>query len=437
MKKSNNKNSRRKFIQQSSLAMASFTIVPRYVLGGTNITPPSDKINIGFIGTGKQSGGLASNFLKIDEIQVVAASDVFESKVDAFQKKVNDHYAEAAGTVKYKGCDTYENYKKLLKRKDIDAVIIATPDHWHAINIIDSIKAGKDVYCEKPLTHNILEGRAVVNATKKYNKVLQTGSMQRSWPAFRDACEMVRSGHIGEIKRVLVNVGDPAVPYDLPTEPTPKDLNWDMWLGPAPELGYNYRLAPTLDGNFFPDWRDYEELGGGIISDWGAHMFDIAQWGLGMDDTGPIAIIPPKNPRAVRGLKFIYQNGVEMFHEDFGRGFGVRFEGSTGVIDVSRQYLESLPTGLIRSKMDDDKVTLYRNENHYQDWIDCIKSRKDPICPAEIGHRSASICHLANIAYDLHRPLKWDPKKEVFDNDEEANKMRGRTYREKYQLPVV
>ncbi|XOV93904.1 MAG: Gfo/Idh/MocA family protein [Bacteroidota bacterium] len=436
MKKSNKKNTRRNFIKQSSFALASFSIVPRYVLGGTGVTAPSDKITLGFIGTGKQSGGLRNNFIKMDNVQIVAASDVFESKVKNFQQKVNDHYAAEASTTKYKGCDVYEDYHKLLKRKDIDAVVIATPDHWHAANIIDAVKAGKDVYCEKPLTHNIFEGRAVVNATKKYNKVLQTGSMQRSWPSFRDACEMVQSGHIGDVKRVLVNVGDPAVPYNLPTEPTPKDLNWDMWLGPAPVLGYNYRLAPTLDGDFFPDWRDYEELGGGIIADWGAHMFDIAQWGLGMDDSGPVEIIPPKDRSAVRGLKFVYANGIEMFHEDFGRGFGVRFEGTTGVIDISRQYLESLPTALIRSKMEDDKVKLYRNESHYHDWIECIQSRKDPICPAEVGHRSASICHLANIGYDLGRPLKWDPAKEEFD-DAEANKMRGRSYREGYELPVV
>lgn len=431
MKKSN---TRRKFLKQSAGTIAAFTIVPRFVLGGNGYTPPSDKITIGFIGTGKQSKGLGKRIMPFSDIQVIAACDVDQQKLENFQQKTNTHYAEQKEQSDYKSCIIFDEYEELLNLKDIDAVIIATPDHWHAKMSIDAMKAGKDVYCEKPLAHTVEEGRAMVKASERYDKILQTGSMQRSWDKFRHAVELVRNGYLGDIKTVKVNVGDPALKDDLPKEATPKHLNWERWLGAAPQTGYHPILSPPIENDTWAKWRDYREYGGGILCDWGAHMFDIAQWGLGMDDTGPIAYIPPSDPNAKRGMKYIYKNGIEMYHEDFGRGWAVQFNGTEGKIEVSRAFLESDIEGLVDREIGETEQRVYFSDNHYRDWIDSIKSRKQPICPAEVGHRTSSICNISNIAYQLGRPLKWNPKKEKFKGDKEANQMRGKEYRAGYEL---
>ena len=193
-------------------------------------------------------------------------------------------------------------------------------------------------------------------------------------------------------------------------------------------------LAPVYNAKPWPMWRNYKEFGGGILADWGAHMFDIAQWGLGMDETGPVTYIPPGDPKAVRGLKMIYANGVEMFHDDFGRGWAVRFIGSEGSLDISREFLDSKPEHIAKIRIKDTDVRLYHSDNHYQDWIDAIKKRSTPVAGVETGHRSASICNIANIAYWLHRTLEWDPVKEKFTADAEANKLRTRKYRKPYTL---
>ena len=231
-----------------------------------------------------------------------------------------------------------------------------------------------------------------------------------------------------------VNVGDPARTYDLPAEEIPEGLDWDRWIGPAPMSTYNNVLAPTADNDFWPKWRDYKEFGGGILCDWGAHMFDIAQWGLGMDRTGPVEWIPPSEPGAVRGLKMVYENGIEMYHEDFGRGWAVQFNGTKGKIEVSRQFLDSDPANIVDQEIGENEKRLYLSDDHYQDWIDCIKSRKDPICDVETGHRSASVCNLANIAYQLRTPLTWDPVKEKFKGNKDANKLLGKDYRKPYKI---
>ncbi|ADV49742.1 oxidoreductase domain protein [Cellulophaga algicola DSM 14237] len=422
--------SRRGFITKTALAAGAISILPRHVFGRGFIAP-SDKMNLGFIGLGKQSQGLAKNFIGNTTAQVVAASDVWSTKNQWFKGHVEKLYAEKRNVSAYNGISTYLNYKELLERSDIDGVVIATPDHWHAIQAIDAMKSGKDVYCEKPLTHTIEEGIALVKTTKKTGQILQTGSMQRSWDSFRKACELIRNGHLGDIQKVLVNVGDPAVPYNLKAEAMPSEVNWNSWCGPAPMLAYNHRLAPSRnDVDFWPDWRLYEEVGGGILCDWGAHMFDIVQWALDMDSSGPVKYIPPTDRNAVRGLKMYYENGIEMIHEDFGRGWGVRFIGSEGTMDVSRSYLETTPENLLTADLSNAKVKLYNSKgNHLQDWVNATKTRTQPICGVETGHRSATVCNIANIAYNLGRPLEWDPKKEKFMGDSDANKMRGRKER--------
>lgn len=432
-----NNNSRRTFLKQATAVAAGITIVPSYVLGKNGAIPPSDRITLGFVGCGKQSGGLGRRLMKETEgVQMVAACDVNASKAARFQKMVNTHYAETTNQTDYKGCEVYKDYEAMLQRPDIDGIVVVTPDHWHAIIAIAAMKAGKDVYCEKPMAHTVEEGRKMVDAARKYDRVFQTGSMQRSWERFRHGVELVRNGYIGDIKTVKVNVGNPAITCDLETETKPTDLNWDKWLGPASVRGYNHLLAPNIEQEkgFWPKWRDYAEFGNGILSDWGAHMFDIAQWGLDMDHTGPIEWIPPSDPKATRGLKMIYENGIEMIHEDFDRGWAVQFNGTKGKIEVSRSFLDSDIEGLVDRKIGENEKRVYFSDNHYQDWISAIRNRTKPICDVEIGHRSASICNIANIAYQLQRPLTWNPVKEKFKGDRVANKMRGKDYRKPYKL---
>ena len=425
---------RRKFVKSTLVTGSLFSIVPRKVLG-KGFIPPSDEITLGFIGLGKQTRGLANRFIEGTDTRILAGSDVFMSKQSWFREMVQKKYAEKSDKIKYEGIDTYTVYEALLERKDIDAVIVATPDHWHAIPTIKAMEAGKDVYCEKPLSHTVKEGRMMADAAEKYGRVLQTGSMQRSWENFRKACELVRNGYVGKITKVLVNVGDPAKPCDLEPEKMPGGLDWDRWCGPGPARAYHHTLAPSgVDTKFWPQWRQYKEYGGGILCDWGAHMFDIAQWGLGMDHTGPIKFIPPTDPKASRGLKMIYANGVEMIHEDFGRGWGVRFIGSEGTLDISRKYLDSKPETIVTATIKDSETHLYKSENHYIDWLDAIKKRSKPICNVEIGHRSASICNLANIAYEMRKPLDWDPVKEKFKSGGKANKLRTKKYRKPYKV---
>ncbi|MBD1262521.1 Gfo/Idh/MocA family oxidoreductase [Maribacter polysiphoniae] len=423
--------SRRKFLTNTALTVGAISIVPRHVLGRGFIAP-NDKINLGFIGLGKQTNGLAKQFVTNTSAQIVAGCDVWTTKTAAFQKHVGELYSVERKRNDYKGITSYADYNELLSRKDIDAVVIATPDHWHAIQAMDAMHAGKDVYCEKPLTHRITEGMELVQTTKKTGKILQTGSMQRSWDDFRRACELVRNGYLGKITKILVNVGDPAVPYNMKEEPIPEELDWNGWCGPAPLLPYNHRLAPSRnDVDFWPDFRLFREVGGGILCDWGAHMFDIAQWALGMDHSGPVRYIPPSDKSLVRGLRMFYANGVEMVHEDFGRGWGVRFIGSEGTMDISRSYFETNPEHIKTAMPKDSDIRLYNsNGNHYQDWLDAIKNRTQPICDVETGHRSASICNIANIAYQLGRTLEWDPENEQFKGDVEANALRSRVNRE-------
>lgn len=425
---------RRNFIWDSIFASTGFTILPKYVFASGHLKGPGDKINLAFIGTGKQSVGLVNRFIEKQDVKIMAGSDVDKEKLARFKKQVEGYYAGITGKSGYSGVQTFEDFRELLAKKDIDAVVIATPDHWHALQSIQAMKYGKDVFCEKPLAHTIKEGRTMADAADEYGRVVQTGSMQRSWNDFRHACELVRNGYIGDIQKILVNVGGPAIPCDLPAQETPEVVNWDMWLGPAPVRAYNEVLSPPIEQDHWPRWRDYKEYGGGTLADWGAHMFDIAQWGMGTDHTGPIKLIPPGNPKKVFGLKLLYENGVEVEHADFGRGYGVRFVGSDGSIDVSRSFLDSKPENIVSAKIKENETRLYYSDDHYQNWLDCIKSRKQPIANAETGHRTATICNAGNIAYWLRRPLYWNPDKERFMNDKEANALREKNYRKPWKL---
>ncbi|AQG79559.1 Gfo/Idh/MocA family protein [Spirosoma montaniterrae] len=427
---------RRTFLKQAA-ALSVFSIVPRHVLG-RGFLAPSDQITIGFIGVGKQSGGLRGQFLKNDA-RIIAACDVDASKVTAFADAVNAHYASKTDKGTYNGCERYDDYRNLLDNKGIDAVVIVTPDHWHGVMVVQAAKAKKDIYCEKPLSLTVQEGRDMVRATRKHKRVFQTGSMQRSWNEFRQAVELVRGGYIGEIKTINVNVGGPPRPWDLDAQPVPAGVNWDAWLGPNTiARPYNSVLLPTPKDTFWGQWRNIDEFGGGGMTDWGAHMFDIAQWGLGMDESGPVDIVPPTRSDASdsssKGLIYRYANSVEMRHQPVEGKQHCHFIGTEGEIKVARGELITTPTTLKDKIIAEGERRAYFSDNHYKNFLDAIRSRKTPICDVETGHRTATVCTIGNIAYRLKRPLRWNPAKEKFENDAEANALLSRPMRKEWAV---
>jgi len=431
--------SRRGFISGMAASLAAPLVIPRHVLGDDNNASANEKIVLGTIGIGKMMyGSHLPHFLRMPEVRVVAVSDVDTTRRDAGKKRVDDAYGNT-------DCAAHKDYREILPRDDIDAIVCATPDHWHALVILAACKAGKDLYCEKPLTNNLMEAKAVMDAVNASDIIFQTGSQQRASNNFRYACELVQNERIGEIKQVTVNVGGPPRPCNLPGEEMEPGLDWERWLGPAPMRPYSSVLSPRGMHNHFPSWRNFCEYGGGGMTDWGAHHFDIAQWGLGMDKSGPVEIAPPENPALGRGVKYVYENGIEVIH---GGPSGVTFIGSDGEIFVNRGKLSSKPEDVIKKPTADDEIHLYEapggsHSGHRQDWVNCILRRKQPNCPIETGARTVAVCHLGNIAY-LHgaelggKSLKWDPQKWEFVGNDEANKWRDYPYprREGFELPT-
>ncbi len=396
---------RRSFLQSASLAAAPFILPGRIWAADVK---PNDKIGLGVIGTGKQGRDLMGGFLR-KSAQVVAVCDVDKTRRDDAKARAEKYYSEQAGS-NYKGCDTHKDFRELLARKDVDAVVIATPDHWHALIGIAACDAKKDVYCEKPLTQSIKEARALVNAVRRNDRVFQTGSIQRSSREFLRAGELVRNGVLGKLEKIEVGVGGPPVPCDLPAEEAPEGLDWEMWLGPAPSRPYNSVLSPRGVHDHYPNWRNYREYGGGGVTDWGAHHFDIAQWALGMDESGPVEIIHPGGKEATSGVKLVYGNGVPVFHG----GDGVTFHGAKGKLMVNRGKFQPTPESLGEEPLPDNAIRLYKSTDHLNDWLTCIRTRKKPICDVEVGARTVTVCHLINLAYRYHASMKWDPAKEQF-----------------------
>lgn len=422
---------RRDFIDRGWKSAVAFTIVPRSVLGGSGFVAPSDKIQVGFIGVGKQSLNLLSGLNGCPEVVVQAACDVDSKKLDYFVKAAAT--AQSMTAKSNPAIGKYGNFRELLESTSVDAVVIATPDHWHAQIAVDAAKAKKDIYCEKPLALTIAEGRAMVNAARKYGVVFQTGSMQRSSFNFRQAAELVYNGYIGDVTEVNVSVGEPVKQCDLPSFPVPDYLDWDMWIGPSLYRGYNPILSPPIEDDKWAWWRGYRDFGGGYITDWGAHMFDIIQWALGMDNSGPVQFIPPEAPQAEKGLTYAYENGTRVNHVDWGEPNAIQFVGTDGNIEVSRSFLKTNPTPLAGHHLMANDKRLYYSDNHYQDWVKAIQNRSKPICDVEIGQRTSTVCNAVNIAYELQRELRWDPVKEEFD-DAFANMMRSRPYRGNWNL---
>lgn len=442
--KTSHKTNRRHFIKTAVIAGAAAPLILPHGLRAAD-SAPSKQITLGFIGVGKQGNGLLHACLPRNDVRVLAVSDVDTKRRDMAKHAVEQAYADNAAKGSYKGCDSYNDFRELLARPDIDAVVIATPDHWHALISIAAANAGKDVYCEKPVAHTVVEGRAMVNAVRAKNRILQVGSMQRSSGEFRAACELVRNGVIGTVAKADVQVGGPPSFCDLPEEEKEAGLDWDTWLGPAPLRPYSSVLSPRGMPKGFPDWRRYREYGGGMVCDWGAHMFDIVQWAFGFDETGPVEFFAAPTPHANYGVRMRYANGLEVTHAQDKIG-GVTFYGDKGKIYVHRGKFElwlgdqqkSGPmddySPLLKELLPANAVRLYRSTNHISDWVKCMQSRKLPICDVETGHRTASICNLVNATYFSGKGFKWDPKAEQFVDGTGDASLLTREYRNPWKL---
>jgi predicted dehydrogenase len=429
--------SRREFLHSASkagLTVAAGLAAPNIFLNRTRAATgenPSEFVRIGFIGLGGQGSGNLRAMMK----NAVAVCDVDKTHLQAARQSVE----KANGLP----CAAFSDYRKMLEDKSIDAVLISTPDHWHTLTAIHACEAGKDVYCEKPMTLFIAEGQALVKAVRRYKRVFQTGSQQRSDAKFLKACEYVRSGRLGKIKTVKVglpgvNYSSRAKPLTVPDSDPPAELDYDMWLGPAPLRPYNLNRVHYL-------FRFFWDYAGGQMTNWGAHHLDIAQWGLGMDESGPVEIQATadfnqeklyETPQSCE-ITYKYANGTVMKCASGGSKYkgGTTFEGEQGSIHVTRGSVESTPADLLTQPLDEKSVRLYASTNHHKNWLDCIKSRKDPICSVDIGHRSATVCHLGNIAVRTGKKLVWDPEKQEIVGDPELAKYVSRPYRDPWKLP--
>jgi len=429
--------SRRRFIKQTlvgTTAIAAMPFLQSFKVGA------NDTIRVGIIGLGQQAMNLMRGFARIPGIQIVAGADVYGIKRERFEKRMKDFYEKQNLTVEVK---TYKNYKEIIDRKDIDAVVIATPDHWHALMAIDACKAGKDIYLEKPLTFTLKESLAVVKAVREHNVILAVGSQQRSDHNFQHAVKMAQESAIGKLRHIDAYVGPAPDPYNLPEEVIPADLDWNQWLGPLPYVHYNSRLNPPVsldppkNEKYWAEWRYFKETGGGFTCDWGAHNFDIGQWGLDMDRGGPVLVIPAGHIEN-EYLTYVYANGVTMSNKawDEQKTRGIKFWGSDGWIEVSRGRYAASDDSLLPEGYDDkNKGLLYESgTSHLDNFVESVRSRKDPIANVETGQRTVATCILGNIADDLQRPVKWDPETQYFVNDPEAEKYYHREYRIGYKL---
>ncbi len=410
-------------------AFALPAIVPAGALGRGGKRAPGSRIVMGHIGVGgqgmqhviggpwTQKGGMTGR----DDVRVVAVCDVNKQRVDNARSTVNQRYGS-------QDCKAYGDFRELLARPDIDAVLIATGERWHPLISMEAAKAGKDVYCEKPTSVTIDEAIALRNTVRRYGTVFQQGTQQRSSYSFRFACELVRNGYIGDLKEVIVGCGGPPAfkECDLPAQPTPAWLDYDMWLGPAPWRPYN--------DNLVGGWMAYRDFSGGEMTNWGAHHFDIAQWGIGAELSGPVEIVPP-NGKDVKVLTYHYANGVVLTRDpertarESPDGNGVVFVGTKGKVAVWRYDLKTWPDNLKTQKIGPNELHLHSAENHHTDWLDAIRTRSRPGADIAISSRSITVCHLGNIAYELGRPIKWDPANEQFVKDPDATRLLARRMR--------
>jgi myo-inositol 2-dehydrogenase/D-chiro-inositol 1-dehydrogenase len=432
---------RRSFLKAAAASFLAPAIIPSTVFGQK---APSNTIQMGCIGVGRQGQGDMQELIYRGletGARVVAVCDVDAHRMEDAQWLVDKIYSMELGKDYTNRCAAYRDFRELLARKDIDGVLIVTPDHWHGPMAIAAAEAGKDIYLEKPLTYSITEGRKLVKAVRKNKRILQVGSQQRSSTYFLMACELVRNQRIGKLHTIHVWLPQDQGTGDAEPMPVPVNLDYDLWLGPKPQASFTEdRVHPQRSYNR-PGWLQVEEYSRGMITGWGSHMNDTAQWGNGTDDTGPVEI-EAKAEFPDRGLfdvhttfraEGMYANGVRLIMET-GDPAGVRFEGDRGFVFVRRGAIEPSDRELLREKIREDEIKLYRSTNHMKDFLECMRSRKDPVAPVEAGHRSNSICVITHIAMKLGRKLRWDPEAELFINDDEANRWLDYPHRKPWTM---
>lgn len=431
---------RRRFIRDlSGTALATLSmpyVIPSSALGKNGRVSPGNRITMGFIGVGGMGTGNLRGFLQLSDAHVVAVCDVDTNHRNLARDLVNKKYDNT-------DCATYNDFRELLARKDIDAVCISVPDHWHALAAVTAVRAGKDIYAEKPLAFSIAEGRAIVDAVAKHGTVWQTGSQQRSDRDFRFAAELVRNGRIGQVNNVHV-----ALPYgnsiredDTRSAPVPEGFDYDRWLGPAP-------WAPYSPARCHWNFRWISDYSQGQITDWAGHHCDIAQWAMDTEMTAPMEVEGERDfPKAEDGFfdtpnsyrfECKYKEGFTLLvtdHRQHPRNTnGVLFYGSEGWIWINRSLIDAHPQSLLRSKIGSNDVHLYKSDHHRQNFLDCVKTRTEPVAPARVAHRSIMIAHLGVIAMKLGRKLYWNPQNEKFVNDSDADKMLFRPMRGPWHL---
>jgi len=441
---------RRQFLKHSAAFAGVFgcpVIVPSSVLGQARPGVPSNRVVLGCIGLGIQGMGNMRAFRGNPEVQVVAVCDVHENQRSQAKRAVDEAYGNG-------DCAAYKDSRELMVRKDIDAVQITTPDHWHPLVALEAARQRKHMYCEKPIGWSVRAAQAVQKAVQESGVVFQFGTQQRSGGKFRLACELVRNGKIGQLKTILVGVPGSWTCPSQPTEPVPKELDYDLWLGPAPLAPYCYqRCRPWTEKEGWSIWYCISDYCMGMIGNWGVHHLDIAQWGNGTDLSGPVEIegtgtVPQGmlTDAATRWqVENRYANGVTLVHMDDetsrkhplqqgGHGHGVMFIGTEGWVHVDRERMDAQPKSLLKAAIGPNEVHLFKSDNHHANFIDAVKGRSKPAAPIDIAVRSDALCHLQQMAIKLKRRLRWDPAQEVFVGDDEANRMLDRPMRAPWKL---
>jgi predicted dehydrogenase len=442
---------RRNFLK-TSVSLGSLTLpglalpflIPGSVLGKDGSVAPSNRITLGFAGVGMMNRGHLNATLSFEDVQVIALADPDQWRRETNKQTVENSYAKRKASGQFNGCDIYSGFHEMLSRSDIDGIVMALGERWHGAGVIMCAKAGKHVFVEKPNSYTIAEALGSIEAVRRYGVIAQVGFQQRSWANFEYACQVVRSGALGKIKNIYIVHSTPSVESDLPEEPIPPTLDWNTWLGPSPWRSFNHRLHYLGNPLNVVPWSFCKDLGLGGLGSGASHAFDIVHWGLGCDTSGPLEIIP-RESKQVPYLTFKYPDNVTLqvlngrldpkVHEipkNFDpvttiKAFGAVFVGGNGWLHVGRQgYLKAFPAELAK-----DRPSRFEgHKNHVRNWLDSIRFRRRPACDMEIGSHSTIAAILGNIACWLGRPLKWDPVKNEFQNDDEANRLRSRAIRE-------
>ena len=450
---------RRNFITKVSATSAITFLAPSILPSGVyGKTKANNKINIGQIGCGRIARSHdMPGVMQYDNARLIAVCDVDINRMKDAKKLVEDYYNNKTGSNNAVDVKMYEDYKELLLNKDIDAVVISTPDHWHAQPAIEAALAGKDIYLQKPTSLTVEEGRILSDVIQKKGTILQVGTQQRSMPQFRIAAELVRNGRIGKLHTVKIGLpGDPSGPEAFKME-VPSNLNYDMWLGQTPLMDYTEIGVHPKEGYSRPGWLRIEQFGAGMISGWGQHHYDSAAWGMDTELTGPVSVqavaeFPKSGLWNVHGdfmSRAEYENGITMYTSSGGYTNGIKYIGSDGWIFVSRgsytasasdpvaankssKALDASDPKILSSVIGPYEIQLYKSDEQHGNWLDCIESKKPPISTVEIGHRACSVCLITHISMKLNRKLNWNPKTEKFINDDEANSMLTRSQRKPF-----